>query len=301
MSKLLEVYQGLDLETIVAKTNQINTCWNLGMDWCKERGQGEAVFDQQDQFRGLSLNELRKLGLNILGCRNVFEGYELIAQTPQDGESTYYDRIIGPQHKRSYRVLEQGLARFPLLRSEKGLDVATGTGETALILAKHCKNVIAIDLSPPMLQVADKKLEALASQGLVGSFQTRVMDCLELDFPDGYFDMVVGNGIAPYLTNEEQQIHYREIYRVLRPGGRLYKYAVYADYAKKEADALYCVTPRAFLASMAVAALLAFSLQADRSHAVFIPEGLKFNSFGVEFDNQDGPDQITIWEKPYNG
>lgn len=95
------------------------------------------------------------------------------------------------------------------------LDVATGTGKVALEAARVVGpkgRVVGVDLSEGMLAQARAKAFAL-------SVEFRQMDAEKLDFDDAAFDVALcGFGVF-FLPDMVRGI--REVYRVLRPGGRL--------------------------------------------------------------------------------
>ena len=96
---------------------------------------------------------------------------------------------------------------------ERVLDVATGGGHTALAFAPHVREVVASDLTLPMLEAA----EAYArSQGATNVYFERA-DAEALPFEDASFD-VVTTRIAPHHFPNPQR-YVREVARVLRPGG----------------------------------------------------------------------------------
>lgn len=102
------------------------------------------------------------------------------------------------------------------------LDVATGTGDLALLLARSLRpaTVTGIDLSEGMLEVARRKASADTGAAASGTKMTFLAaDCLHLPMPDGTYDTVT----ASYgVRNFEHLLRgYREMYRVLRPGGTL--------------------------------------------------------------------------------
>lgn len=98
------------------------------------------------------------------------------------------------------------------------LDVATGTGDLAIKLARAipgCR-VTGIDLSEGMLAVGREKVRAA---GLDDRIAFECGDCLALPFADGSFDCVT---VAYGVRNFERLADgYREMLRVLRPGGML--------------------------------------------------------------------------------
>jgi demethylmenaquinone methyltransferase / 2-methoxy-6-polyprenyl-1,4-benzoquinol methylase len=100
---------------------------------------------------------------------------------------------------------------------EKALDVCCGTGDIALSLAQKGAEVVGLDFSERMLEIARRR----QSEG--GADFTRMQfvsgDAQSLPFPDGTFDIItIGYGLRN-LTSWETGL--REMQRVTRPGGRL--------------------------------------------------------------------------------
>lgn len=98
------------------------------------------------------------------------------------------------------------------------LDVATGTGDFALLATKelHPKELLGVDLSEGMMNVGRNKVKEAQLDHII-HFQKE--DCLHLSFSDNTFDAVmVAYGIRNF-ENLDQGL--REMCRVMRPGGRL--------------------------------------------------------------------------------
>ncbi len=98
------------------------------------------------------------------------------------------------------------------------LDVATGTGDFAIGLYDkiHPQQVVGIDLSQGMLDVAQRKVE---KRGLQNSITLQQGDCLAMPFEDGEFDAVT---VAFGVRNFEHLLQgYQQMHRVLAPGGML--------------------------------------------------------------------------------
>ncbi len=98
------------------------------------------------------------------------------------------------------------------------LDVATGTGDLALLLARRIPGatVTGIDLSEGMISVGRKKI---AQAGLENRIKLVAGDCLALPFADNSFDCItVAYGVRNFA---DIPAGLREMQRVLRPGGRL--------------------------------------------------------------------------------
>ena len=106
---------------------------------------------------------------------------------------------------------EAALAKEP----RRILDVATGTGDLAILLKRLCPEaeVVGLDFAPGMLRRARKKA---ARAGVKLSWVEG--DALAMPFPDGSFDaLTVAFGFRNFANYETGL---REFYRVLAPGGR---------------------------------------------------------------------------------
>ena len=94
------------------------------------------------------------------------------------------------------------------------LDVATGTGDFAIAIAKKLpagSEIVGVDLSEQMLEIGRQKVQ--------GNIALQQGDVEHLDFEDGSFDRVsVAFGVRNF---EHLEQGLSEMYRVLRPGGKL--------------------------------------------------------------------------------
>ncbi|MSR57507.1 MAG: class I SAM-dependent methyltransferase [Planctomycetaceae bacterium] len=115
------------------------------------------------------------------------------------------------------------LSRQPLSGKQASvpsvLDVGTGTARIPIAIGRQTDTVriIAVDLSAPMLQVAQRNVIAAGLQRLIKLEQ---VDAKGLPYTDGQFDAVISNSIVHHIP---QPIHVlREMLRVLRAGGLLF-------------------------------------------------------------------------------
>ena len=96
---------------------------------------------------------------------------------------------------------------------ERVLDVATGTGEVALGLARAGAWVTGVDLAPEMIAVAREKARGAPD------IEFLVADALALPFADASFDVVVCAASLFFMPDMHAAL--TEWRRVLKPGGRV--------------------------------------------------------------------------------
>jgi ubiquinone/menaquinone biosynthesis C-methylase UbiE len=99
-------------------------------------------------------------------------------------------------------------------RKLKVLDIGTGPGFLALIMASCGYEVVAIDYTEAMLQKARKNAGIYRH-----SINFKRMDAHHLEFEENTFDLIVTRNLTWNLERPDEA--YREWYRVLTYGGRL--------------------------------------------------------------------------------
>lgn len=95
------------------------------------------------------------------------------------------------------------------------LDLATGTGFTAIALAKRAKHVIALDKTEEMLDQAKR----LADEENIKNIKFAVGDVEQLPYNDSSFEIVTSRRAPHHFRNKEKFMN--EAFRVLKPGGLL--------------------------------------------------------------------------------
>ena len=97
---------------------------------------------------------------------------------------------------------------------ERVLDVAAGSGSTAIAAARRGARATATDFVPALLEAAAVRAEAETLP-----LETVVADAQDLPFEDGSFDVVVSTFGVMFAP--DRQLAADELLRVCRPGGRI--------------------------------------------------------------------------------
>lgn len=137
-----------------------------------------------------------------------------------------FDKIAG-RYDRLNRILSLGFDRFwrrkciDYLRPympEKMLDVASGTGDLAILACKRLqpKQVIAADLSNEMMEVGRRKV---AQAGLSDRIIFDHQDCMSLSYDNHTFDAITAAFGVRNFSQIKQGL--AEMYRVIKPGGHI--------------------------------------------------------------------------------
>ena len=102
---------------------------------------------------------------------------------------------------------------LPLLEPGDVLDIASGDGVLAELLAPHSHRYVCLDSSTKVVLAASERLRKLKN------VEVREGDMHALPFEDGHFDLVVLMHALTYADEPARAV--AEAARVLRPGGRL--------------------------------------------------------------------------------
>ncbi|MHB8325410.1 MAG: class I SAM-dependent methyltransferase [Candidatus Dormibacteria bacterium] len=111
------------------------------------------------------------------------------------------------------------LARFielaELRPNHRVLDIATGAGHVAMAAASQVREVVALDLTPAMLEQA----RSMAAEREARNVSFVLADAEELPFPSASFDRVLVRSAPHHFPHLIPALS--EAYRVLVPGGAL--------------------------------------------------------------------------------
>ena len=130
---------------------------------------------------------------------------ELLARVPEGSAESF----AGVANPFSLGALNTG---------ERVLDLGCGAGTDTLVAAQMVGSegsVTGIDMTPQMLA----KARASAAEMNATNVDFVAGEVESLPFPDESFDIVISNGVIDLIPDKDAV--FSEIYRVLKPGGRI--------------------------------------------------------------------------------
>jgi demethylmenaquinone methyltransferase / 2-methoxy-6-polyprenyl-1,4-benzoquinol methylase len=136
---------------------------------------------------------------------SITDRYDFLNHFLSAGRDIYWRRFL--------------VGRLRFFRTQRMLDLATGTGDVAIAAAEAYPliRIWGLDFAGPMLAAARQKI---AARGMADRIHLLQGDALQLPFTDACFDAVsVSFGIRN--MPDRPQV-FREMRRVLVPGGRIY-------------------------------------------------------------------------------
>ncbi|MBK9444416.1 MAG: bifunctional demethylmenaquinone methyltransferase/2-methoxy-6-polyprenyl-1,4-benzoquinol methylase UbiE [Comamonadaceae bacterium] len=158
--------------------------------------------------------------------RSTHFGYQSVDETEKAGHVKGVFDSVAPKYDLMNDLMSMGMHRLwkaytvtvaNLHDGDQVLDIAGGTGDLAMAFAAKVGNsgqVVHTDINETMLRTGRDRL---VDAGVV--LPSLVCDAEKLPFPDNQFDLVsVAFGLRN-MTHKDEAL--KEMYRVLRPGGRL--------------------------------------------------------------------------------
>jgi ubiquinone/menaquinone biosynthesis C-methylase UbiE len=138
-------------------------------------------------------------GLRGIGMRYVFSRRGLwVINTP-------YRRILSAAN---------------ITAQDRVLDLGCGIGNILIALAERTDFIhpaAGVDVSPDLIRIGEREI---AKAGLRDRIGLEVAPATRLPFEDGAFDVVLTSHVLKHLDDEALLTCFREVVRVLRPGGR---------------------------------------------------------------------------------
>ncbi len=128
--------------------------------------------------------------------------------------SLWMDGDFGVIARMVEEVNEQIVERLDLRRGTKVLDVACGTGNSAIPAARRGAEVIGIDIAPNLIAQARARAK---EAGVDARFEEG--DAEQIAYPDASFDVVIT--VFGAMFGPRPDLVASELKRVCRPGGRI--------------------------------------------------------------------------------
>jgi ubiquinone/menaquinone biosynthesis C-methylase UbiE len=149
------------------------------------------------------------------------ERYDRIAT----GYARWWAPIIAPQAVGVLDHLEPAVAAG----ARRIVDIGTGTGTLAIAALRRWSDieVVGVDASSGMAEVAAAEADRLLDESDRRRFDTRVSFADDMPFGDGQFDVAMSSFVFQLVPNRFRAL--REAHRVLRPGGTLVYVSWLAD------------------------------------------------------------------------
>ena len=162
----------------------------------------------------------------------IQDEYQVVAENPGKGFHFHTGRpltkIVGYQDEWLEGVSEAAIESFvgtgnpfamgELASGERVVDIGSGGGIDSLVAARMVGpdgEVVGIDMTPAMLERA----RAAAAESGIGNVEFREAYMEGIPVPDGWADVVISNGVLNLTPDKQKTLG--EMFRVLRPGGRL--------------------------------------------------------------------------------
>jgi ubiquinone/menaquinone biosynthesis C-methylase UbiE len=136
-------------------------------------------------------------------------------------ERSIWSKQAAGYDRRTMRIYEQAYdlsirkACSVISFDQRVLEIGCGTGVISLGVAPHAAEIVGIDISPEMVEIAERKAER---QG-ISNVDFRVGDGYALPFEDGSFDAVLLFNTLHVVREPAALL--REAHRLLKPSGHL--------------------------------------------------------------------------------
>lgn len=101
----------------------------------------------------------------------------------------------------------------------RALDIGCGRGENAIMLAMNGCDVTGIDLAESA--ISDAKVKAVKHNVKVNFIVGNVLQIDRL-FEEEKFDVIIDSGLFHVMTDEERPIFVKQVYGVLKKGGKYF-------------------------------------------------------------------------------
>lgn len=165
------------------------------------------------------MNNQKPIDLGSVTTENVRSFWQknplCVSGNPHDiGSYAFFDYYNNLREEIESKAFSLKLHEYPDFANKRVLDVGCGNGYVLANYAKEGAKTYGIDITSAGIDICRQRFDHL---NLDGDF--RVADAQSLPFEDNFFDCVCSMGVLHHVP--DTQLALDEIYRVLKPGGRL--------------------------------------------------------------------------------
>ena len=138
------------------------------------------------------------------------------------------------EHHSKFRDYEKDarlmMDRIGLKSTDTVMDIGCGTGALLIPMAKHCRKIYGVDVSPAMLH---RCIEKYQLQGLM-NIETQHAGFLTFQPPQVLLDAVISVAALHHLPDFWKAVALHRIYSSLKPGGQFYLFDVVFSFAPED-------------------------------------------------------------------
>jgi ubiquinone/menaquinone biosynthesis C-methylase UbiE len=128
------------------------------------------------------------------------------------GSKQFFDEV--ERFRYEIQPFMRSLMEFDNFRGKRLLEIGCGLGTDLLQFARAGAVATGVDLTPASIELVKKRF---ALEGI--PVDAQVADAEHLPFEDNTFDVIYSFGVLHHTPNTQKSID--EVYRVLKPGGRI--------------------------------------------------------------------------------
>jgi ubiquinone/menaquinone biosynthesis C-methylase UbiE len=162
------------------------------------------------------MNAPDAMGIDIDDVRSFWDENPLCAAAIPHalGSPEYFAHYDAMREANESLAFSSRLHEYPAFTGKKVLDVGSGNGYVLSKYAREGAHVYGVDLTPTAISLCQQRFALL---GLRGHFE--LANAERLPFADNTFDCVCSMGVLHHTPDTATAVE--EIFRVLKPGGRL--------------------------------------------------------------------------------
>ena len=172
----------------------------------------------QAELPELLLSLARQAAEELPECPKDLSALRHLIRKRKDKARSYFDELAGKFGKsyvpgRSWKALAEALIK--VMNYDVVADLGAGEGTLSQLLAQRAKKVIAVDISPKMVEFGQN----LAQSHGLGNLEFRLGEIEDVPIETKTVDLAILSQALHHAEDPSRALS--EAYRILKPGGRL--------------------------------------------------------------------------------